>query len=62
VDIHAVDAVLVDTLYKTNVLARGPLDAHACLERGGAKTLTWGGPRIVPFQFVIIRSSPSAKP
>ena len=37
-DVHAVDAILVDTLYKTNVSARGPLNAHACLERGGEDT------------------------
>jgi len=40
VDVHAVDAILVDTLYKTNVSARGLLNAkpNACLGRGGEDT------------------------
>ena len=52
VDVEAVDAVLVGAL---GHVRRGYDDP-------GVDVLTCGGPRIVPFQFDMRRSSPSANP
>jgi hypothetical protein len=53
VDLHAVDAVLMDALgYRVNGLLVGRVvEVHTC-----------GGPRIVPFQSDIRRSSPLSRP
>jgi hypothetical protein len=45
-------------LYYRSGWSRAPY----CIKLGMWDSRTWGGPSIVPFQLVIIRSSPSARP
>jgi hypothetical protein len=53
VDLDAVDAILVDTLLG---------EVSKCVSEKDGSVLTCGGPRIVPFQSDMRRSSPLSRP
>lgn len=55
-DLDGVDTVLMYALHQ-----RQPL-LQMLRSRSLSDVLTWGGPSMVPFQFVISRSSPSSRP
>lgn len=59
VDVDTVYPVLVDALmYRVVSKVRG----HTTLDALVEGRQTWGGPNMVPFQLLIIMSSPSASP